>query len=61
MGATIGPGPLESIGHLAIVGQGNALTGEGGPGAIAAQALEACPVVLANLDRSVRGEAVERD
>ncbi len=61
MSTAVGPGPLESIGHLARGGQGKAFAGEGWPGAVSAQALEGSAVVPADLDRRVEREAVERD
>jgi hypothetical protein len=40
VGAAIGPGPFEAIGHLPLFGEGQALAGKGRPRAMAAQAFQ---------------------
>jgi hypothetical protein len=61
VGSAIGPGALESIGHQAGGGHGDALAGEGGSSAVAAEALDPGAVTGGDLDGGVEREAVEGD
>jgi hypothetical protein len=58
VGATVGPGALESVRDPAVGGPTQALVGERRARAVAAQTIERLAVVVGDNDARVQGEAV---